>query len=64
MLFHVLELYVCLHMYSPCVCYHKLPESTLDSPHAADTDFEKSGIECSPNDTALICYLNKKNDNS
>lgn len=43
-----------------CLCYHSPPEYPLESLHAADTGCEKSGIECCPNATALICYLKRE----
>lgn len=43
-----------------CVCYHSPPEYPLESLHGADTGCEKSGIECCPNATALICYLKRE----
>lgn len=43
-----------------CLCYHSRPEYPLETLHAADMGCEKSGIECCPNATALICYLKRE----
>lgn len=58
---HVFSMPLCVGVcVCVCLCYHSPPEYPLESLHAADTGCEKSGIECCPNATALICYLKRE----